>query len=317
MDAFKDNSIRTITISSAATSIESGVFEGNQLTRISLPANMKENNFGGLEAALINFYKNQKNIAGIYQKKGQIWTKITAAEAEAQDEAEAAAVAAAKAKAEAAAAAAKEKAEAEAAAAKAEAEAKAKAQAQLAEARVQIEAALKGSVFTASILEDNSLEITGYTGKEKNLVIPGEIGGARVKAIGPGAFRQKITAGVITSVVIPDTVETIGVVAFSNMLKEDTKPRKSKLASLTLGAGLKEIGEQAFLGNTALKTVVFKSSPALGKNVFTFCGLTSVTLPSGMANVEGIEAQLAADYKDAGSSAGVYVKARKRWSKKS
>jgi hypothetical protein len=266
--------IRAISI--LTKGIANTAFTNLPLVRITLPANMNEGNLAGFETAFVNYWKSQKNAAGIYYKRGQIWTKITAAEA-AQMDKEAAAEAAAAAEA-------------------------------LAASRAQFDAAVKNSGFTVNILADTTLEITGYTGKTKDLVIPGEIGGLKVKAIGSDAFREKIAAGVITSVVIPDTVETIGIAAFSNMVKGNTKPQKSKLTSVTLGAGLKGIGDQAFVGNLTLKTLVFNSSPVLGENVFTGCGLTSVTLPAQMNNVRTIDAQLIEEYQRYDSSAGVYTK---------
>lgn len=340
-----ENPIKTLTISSAATSIGSRVFKDNKtLTRITLPANMSDDNLKTFDEAFVNYYKNQKKSAGIYQKRGQIWTKITAAEAARLDKEAAEAEALAKAEAEAAAKAeAKARAEREAAEAKAGAEreaARAEAAAMAAFEKVipevfEAEALKYGFPITVqitkeavnrynrnpqdvkTILVDCPLEITGYTGKAKELRIPGEIAGAAVTSVAPGAFQEQIAAGKVSAVVIPDTVETIGEGAFSALPAGGGKAGKSKLASVTLGAGLKEIGEGAFEGNAALKTVVFKSSPAVGTNAFAGCPLASVTLPAGMDTVDNIDPQLAADYGNSGSSAGVYVKTRKGWSKKS
>ena len=60
--------------------------------------------------------------------------------------------------------------------------------------------------FTFTVLNGTYASITGYTGSEAEVVIPEEIGGYIVQTIGGSAFKGKTG---ITSVVIPDTVETI------------------------------------------------------------------------------------------------------------
>lgn len=55
------------------------------------------------------------------------------------------------------------------------------------------------------------LTVTSYIGDQKEIVIPSEVAGAPLKAIGEGAFKD----AVITKVVIPDGVQEIGWFAFS------------------------------------------------------------------------------------------------------
>ena len=52
------------------------------------------------------------------------------------------------------------------------------------------------------LLEDGTAEITDYKGRAKELIIPSELGGYRVTAIGDRAFYY---CSVLTSVSIPDS----------------------------------------------------------------------------------------------------------------
>ena len=62
------------------------------------------------------------------------------------------------------------------------------------------------------IKENGGITITSYHGKSKTVIIPSQIDGLAVKAIGDRAFSQNTE---ITSVKIPDGVERIGWFAFS------------------------------------------------------------------------------------------------------
>lgn len=67
-------------------------------------------------------------------------------------------------------------------------------------------------VFTYTTDDDGNATITGYTGCASALVIPSEIDGHTVVAIGNRAFENR---GELYSVVIPDTVTRIGYYAFA------------------------------------------------------------------------------------------------------
>jgi len=123
--------------------------------------------------------------------------------------------------------------------------------------------ALEKSVFTASVLSDDTLEITGYTGKAGKVTIPKEIGGKTVTRIGNRAFINRVTAGEITGVVIPDTVTEIGDYAFANLIGDPTSlnpGRNSRLAEISWGKGLQRIGAGAFAENGSLKTITAGTS---------------------------------------------------------
>ena len=120
------------------------------------------------------------------------------------------------------------------------------------------------------------VKITGYTGTAADLVIPAEIDGKPVLYIGSSAFIKNKT---IQSVVIPDSVDTIGSYAFAEC---------TKLKSLTLGnASNQLIGDNAFYGCTSLETVAIPDGVTkTGYSVFQNCtSLSSVTLGSGLTEI--------------------------------
>lgn len=98
--------------------------------------------------------------------------------------------------------------------------------------------------------------ITDYIGEETDVVIPKRLRGKKVISIDQSAFKNTD----ITSVVIADTITSIGTNAFQNC---------KKLVSVDMGESVKNIGEGAFSNCTELTDV--KCSPALaelGTSVF-------------------------------------------------
>ena len=87
---------------------------------------------------------------------------------------------------------------------------------------------------------ENGITITGYTGDEAELVIPGEIDGKRVTSIGNWAFGGH---SVLTSITIPDGVTSIGNYAFSGC---------KILANITIPDSVTSIGESAFCNGIGL-----------------------------------------------------------------
>ena len=163
-----------------------------------------------------------------------------------------------------------------------------------------------------------------YNNKVKNFVIP-----ASVKTIGDSAFyggstttsitfepeSQLTSIGencfynnnntALTSIVLPDTVTSIGAGAFQgcNKLTGFTLPSKlesisdktfmscTKLATISIPATVKTIGAQAFSGCTALTSVEFAEDSALtsiGSQAFYNCnnaGFTKITLPKTLTEI--------------------------------
>ena len=97
-------------------------------------------------------------------------------------------------------------------------------------------------VFTYTTDDDGNATITGYTGYASALVIPSEIDGHTVVAIGNRAFENR---GELYSVVIPDTVTRIGYYAFA----------KTNLQELNLPGGLTYLGEYVLNENTGVTEI--------------------------------------------------------------
>ena len=117
-----------------------------------------------------------------------------------------------------------------------------------------------------------SVTITGYTGNEASVVIPNEIEGKPVTAIGKAAF---FNCGNLTSIEIPEGIESIGVQAFQLC---------KKLESVKIPASVISIEERAFQSCSNLDSVTFAEGSRLETiNNFAFndCGkLTSIEFPS-------------------------------------
>ena len=131
-----------------------------------------------------------------------------------------------------------------------------------------------GTTTSGLTYEDNgdSVTITGYTGNEASVVIPNEIEGKPVTAIGERAFYQNKT---LTSVAIPDSVTGIGKSAFY----------KSGLENINIPAGVTTIEMSTFWECYKLESITFegRTAPELGGDgVFDGCtALTAIHVPCG------------------------------------
>jgi len=85
------------------------------------------------------------------------------------------------------------------------------------------------------IVYKNTITIIGYHHSARNVVIPSEINGLPVVAIGEGAFSRKK----LTNVSIPDSVKTIGDHAFA----------ENKLTDVVIPDSVEKIGFRAFADN--------------------------------------------------------------------
>ena len=118
--------------------------------------------------------------------------------------------------------------------------------------------------------------LTSYTGSEEHVVIP-----EGVKRIGgnPDNSIFEDTETEIKSVVIPDSVIEIGERAFYTCLQ---------LEEVTMGNGVKKIGQEAFAGCFKMKTIHLSDSlQEIGPRAFNFCeSLEALELPSSLRNIE-------------------------------
>jgi hypothetical protein len=98
------------------------------------------------------------------------------------------------------------------------------------------------------------ITIVGYTGANKDVAVPSSIGGAPVTAIGNRAFHNKG----LTSVNLPESVETIGVQAFA----------QNSIVTLVLPDGVRIIETGAFSANNMESVTIPDSVTVIRYNAF-------------------------------------------------
>jgi len=129
-----------------------------------------------------------------------------------------------------------------------------------------------GDFIYRTVNEDQWIEITGYTGASKVVVIPSEIDGKPVKSIGIAAFSDKG----LTNIELPSTVVSIGLRSFSN----------NKLKEVILPNGIETIGSNAFSENIIESIDLPDSLVNLGSGAFSYNLLTSVSIPENIIKLE-------------------------------
>ena len=135
--------------------------------------------------------------------------------------------------------------------------------------------------------------ITGYTGPGGAVVIPEQIDGSPVIAIGEWAFVDKR----LTSVVIPDSVTYIGNSAFHrNQLSSVIIPDRvtgigsyafyvNQLTSVTIPDSVTDIGDGAFRNNILSSAIIGSSVTDIGQYAFSSNRLTSVIIPDNVTTI--------------------------------
>ncbi|QQO08177.1 leucine-rich repeat protein [Breznakiella homolactica] len=134
-------------------------------------------------------------------------------------------------------------------------------------ARCVIAIAHDASMFTPGISGD-AVTIIGCTVIDPVVVVPEQIDGKVVIAIGANAFENKNT---LTEVYLPDAIREIGDYAFFTC---------TNLTSISLPAAT-TIGDSAFSTCTNLTSISFPAAATIGDGAFSTCtNLTSISLPS-------------------------------------
>ncbi|MDR1891876.1 MAG: leucine-rich repeat domain-containing protein, partial [Oscillospiraceae bacterium] len=162
-----------------------------------------------------------------------------------------------------------------------------------------------GNLYTRTVTVTNidktfvftsSGELTGYGGSGANVVIPAEIGGVMITAIGASAFKNNTF---VTSVTLPVGLTQIGAEAFSgcaaltlialpqglDAIGAEAFEGCRNLAAVSLPDTLCSIGEYAFSDCQKLTAAAIPSSvTAMGSSVFRNCrALLSAVLPTGLS----------------------------------
>ncbi|MDR1025123.1 MAG: leucine-rich repeat protein [Treponema sp.] len=138
-------------------------------------------------------------------------------------------------------------------------------------------------------------QLVSYTGNERNLVIPEDLG---ISEIGPSCF----TDSYLTSVVIPQGVRRIGRNAFSS---------SRNLASVTLPEGLLVIDDNAFsYCSNLIRINIPAGIAAIGNNAFNDCSrLIVVTMPENIIYLSGsaLPNNFITAYENSGRRSGSYT----------
>jgi hypothetical protein len=167
------------------------------------------------------------------------------------------------------------------------------------------------------IIEDWEGEITilGYTGSQKDMVIPPTINGASSFTIGQTAFKSKG----LTSVTIPNSVTSIGAYAFSlNQLVNVTIPdsviaiggaafANNQLTSVTISNSVIAIESYAFQGNQLTSITIPNSVTFIGSSAFDSNPLTSITIGDNVALDYSFGKGFDAYYKNNDRRGGTFV----------
>lgn len=126
--------------------------------------------------------------------------------------------------------------------------------------------------FQLKLRQDNIAEIIGYTGTKSDVVVPSTFEEYKIVRIAAGAFSKNQK---ITSITIPDTVNSIGKSAFYLC---------KKLESVYLSKDLRYIGDNAFNSCLALQSVIIPEETIhLGRRAFYDCkSLKTSTLPNSL-----------------------------------
>ncbi|WP_455259052.1 leucine-rich repeat protein [Ruminococcus sp.] len=134
--------------------------------------------------------------------------------------------------------------------------------------------------YTYILLDDGTAEITGCTNITTDLTIPSTLDGISVTSIGENAFEDN---GTLVNLVISEGVKNVGQNAFAGNIFEDDN--KSVLTSVKLPESLETIGNYAFRSNYKLSSINFPASlTSIGNNAFGMCNsLTSVNLHRGIS----------------------------------
>ncbi len=125
--------------------------------------------------------------------------------------------------------------------------------------------------FEYGVLDDGTVEITGYKGSEQKVDVPEKINKKSVTRVGNLAFKDCTK---ITSIAMPDSVVYIGRSAFYNC---------TSLKSITIPDGVKEIGYAAFSECAGLVSVKIPDNVTkIGDSAFINCAnLTKIDVTAG------------------------------------
>ena len=125
--------------------------------------------------------------------------------------------------------------------------------------------------YEIAVLDHSVVEILGYHGNEKELVIPARINGMPVIAIGNRVFSHNH----LTDVVIPNSVLIIGDDAFIH----------NKLTNVVIPNSVRIIGNGAFIDNEISNLILPDFIISIGNAAFTSNNISELVLPKTLVNI--------------------------------
>ena len=151
--------------------------------------------------------------------------------------------------------------------------------------------AVQRGLIPSSDYATAGLEVNWYNGGGTGVVIPSEINGKKVVAIGELAFTDK---GVIPTTTINNTKKvTVSYLSNSKnktiatQLVQDNPPIGLGITSVIIPSTVKSIGNSTFYGNQLTEVIIPNSVTSIGSYAFAYNHqLTEVTIPSSVASID-------------------------------
>ncbi len=139
---------------------------------------------------------------------------------------------------------------------------------------LEIEFGDEGCVY--SILEDGTVRIDYYDSDRTEIVLPDEIDGKKVTAIGEYGLSENET---VEKVVVPDGVTTIGNQAFKNC---------TNLKEVVLPESIESFGKSVFYNCDSLESIEIPAKATnIGSSMFSDCdNLKEVKIPESVTSIE-------------------------------
>lgn len=133
-----------------------------------------------------------------------------------------------------------------------------------------------GSAWIYTVLPDDTVEITSYTGKRRYLTVPGELEGKKVTSLGEGAFSGNNR---IRQINLPDTLSKISDRAMYNC---------NSLREIEIPESVEEIGKNAFYGCVHLTKVEVAENGRLQRimsGAFSMSGITELMIAENVTDL--------------------------------
>ncbi|OLR62706.1 hypothetical protein BHF69_08460 [Anaerostipes sp. 992a] len=132
------------------------------------------------------------------------------------------------------------------------------------------------TIYKYSLSEDGNATITKYSGNARALIIPSQLDGHKVVALGNESFASNT---LLQSVIIPNGITSIGSSVFS---------RCSNLQSIEIPDTVTTIGDAAFENTGLVSLALPKNLTSMGREILSGnTGVTEITIPKTVTSMQG------------------------------